>query len=100
MAPVADTFTIRSILVPVDGSAYSGWAADAALAPAAGLRAGITGIHGSAARLHERRFREMEPGLPAEYREPAVLARQREVHGSLIEKGLRLISDSYLRVLG
>ena len=96
---MADTFTIRSILVPVDGSAYSGWAADAALALAADFGADITGIHVYAARLHERRFREMEPGLPAEYREPAVLARQREVHGSLIEKGLRLISDSYLRVL-
>ena len=96
---MADDAMLRSILVAVDGSAYSGWAADAALALAADFGARITGIHVYAARLHERRFRDMEPGLPEEYREPAVLARQREVHGTLIEKGLRLISDSYLGAL-
>src|SRR3990172_13255007 len=66
MAPMADDAMLRSILVPVDGSAYSGWAADAALALAADFGADITGIHVYAARLHERRFRDMEPGLHAD----------------------------------
>ncbi|MBI4271580.1 MAG: PCP reductase family protein [Candidatus Rokubacteria bacterium] len=63
---MADDGTIRSILVPVDGSAYSGWAAEVALALAADFGAGITGIHVYTARLHERRFRDMEPGLHAD----------------------------------
>lgn len=59
----------------------------------------LTGSHVYAARLPERRFRDMEPDLPERYQEPALLAHQREVHGALIEKGLRLIADSYLQAL-
>jgi len=40
----------------------------------------------------------MEPGLPEKYQEPTELQKQRDIHGSLIEKGLELISDSYLDV--
>jgi nucleotide-binding universal stress UspA family protein len=94
MEPPAVGF--ETLLVPVDGSPYSDWASDLALRIATAFRATVVGSHVYAARLHERRFRDMEPGLPAEYQEPATLARQREVHGTLIEKGLRLIADSYL----
>lgn len=87
------------ILVPVDNSPYSAWAVEIALRLGRAFGASITGSHVYAARLHERRFRDMEPDLPEEYQEPATLAHQREVHGTLIEKGLRLIADSYLDAL-
>lgn len=90
---------IDTILVPVDNSPYSAWAAEIALQLGRAFHATITGTHVYAARLHERRFRDMEPGLPEAYREPATLAHQREVHATLIEKGLRLIADSYLDAL-
>src|SRR3990172_4322385 len=89
----------RALLVPVDNSVYSGWAADVGLGIAQAFGASLTGSHVYAARLHERRFRDMEPDLPEQYQEPAILAHQREVHGTLIEKGLRLIADSYLQAL-
>lgn len=92
-------FGVRTLLVPVDNSAYSGWAADVALGIARAFGASLTGSHVYAARLHERRFHDMEPDLPEEYQEPTILAHQREVHGTLIEKGLRLIADSYLQAL-
>lgn len=87
------------VLVPVDNSPYSAWAVEIALRLGRAFGASITGSHVYAARLHERRFRDMEPGLPEEYQEPATLVHQREVHGTLIEKGLRLIADSHLDAL-
>lgn len=45
---------------------------------------GITGIHAYAAKLHDRRFRQMEGGLPEGYREERELEHQREVHDELI----------------
>ena len=52
--------------------------------------------HVYAAKLHDRRFRAMESGLPEKYQEEVELERQRRVHDSLIVKGLELITDSYL----
>ncbi|MBI5682805.1 MAG: universal stress protein, partial [Deltaproteobacteria bacterium] len=46
--------------------------------------------------LHETRFMDMETGLPERYQSEAILKRQRDVHESLISKGLGIISDSYL----
>ena len=63
------------------------------LAGAAGGR--ITGIHAYAAKLHDNRFRQMEGGLPERYRKEQEMERQREVHDSLITRGLAIISDSY-----
>ena len=61
----------------------------------------VVGSHVYAARMHERRFRQMEATLPEEYlEEEGELERQRAIHGSLITLGLQLISDSYLDVLG
>lgn len=83
------------ILVALDASAY----ADRGLAEAirlAGSAAGtITGIHAYAAAMHDRRFRQMEGGLPAQYRKETELERQRKVHDELITRGLNIISDSY-----
>lgn len=86
----------KKILVCLDNSRQSNYAMEAALTIGAACGAQVTGCHVYAARLHESRFVEMETGLPAEYQSEAVLKRQREIHESLIEKGLGIIADSYL----
>ena len=56
----------------------------------------VTGNHVYAARLHDIRFRQLETGLPAQFQTEAEIKRQRKIHDKLIEKGLQLISDSFL----
>jgi len=86
----------RAILAAADASDH----ADRGIAEAAGLaalgEATVTGIHVYAARLHDRRFRQMEGGLPEPYRQEQALEHQREVHNELIGRGLGVIADSYL----
>lgn len=84
------------ILVPVDNSKHSDEAVRLAVRMVAGLDATITAFHAYAARLHETRFRQMEPGLPDRYQDADGVDEQRSAHGSLISDGLRIISDSYL----
>jgi nucleotide-binding universal stress UspA family protein len=88
----------REVFVPVDNSQHSDWAVDRAieLAAAQGVNGRITGSHVYAARLHDIRFRQLETGLPAKFQTPEEIKRQRKVHDKLIEKGLQLISDSFL----
>ena len=88
----------REVFVPVDNSQHSDWAVDRAieLAAAPGANGRITGSHVYAARLHDIRFRQLETGLPAQFQTPEEIKRQRKVHDKLIEKGLQLISDSFL----
>ncbi len=88
----------REVFVPVDNSQHSDWAVDRAieLAGAQGVDGRITGSHVYAARLHDIRFRQLETGLPAKFQTPEEIKRQRKVHDKLIEKGLQLISDSFL----
>jgi nucleotide-binding universal stress UspA family protein len=83
------------ILVPVDNSSESDLAVDRAI-ELCGDGGRITGTHVYAARLHDVRFRQLEVGLPAQFQEPAEIRRQRKIHDKLIEKGLQLISDSFL----
>ncbi len=94
-APNAAPVSLARILVALDASEH----ADRALAEAvrlAGTAGGaITGIHAYAAKLHDRRFRQMEGGLPERYREEEEMERQRDVHDTLITRGLNIISDSY-----
>jgi len=89
----------RSIYVPFDNSAHALRAAEIALAIAARGGGELTASHVHAASLHERRFRQMEGGLPEPYRSEKALTEQREIHGDLIERGLTLISESYLDVV-
>jgi nucleotide-binding universal stress UspA family protein len=56
----------------------------------------MTANHVYAARLHDVRFRQLETGLPARFQTPEEIKRQRKIHDKLIEKGLQLISDSFL----
>ncbi|MCB1364054.1 MAG: universal stress protein [Rhodobacteraceae bacterium] len=85
----------RRILVALDASDPAERALTEALRLAAASDGAITGIHAYAARLHDRRFRQMEGGLPDRYRTEDGIEHQRAVHDSLITRGLDIISDSY-----
>ncbi|MFZ2301890.1 MAG: universal stress protein [Gallionella sp.] len=87
----------RRLLIALDSSDH----ANAALQSAAELSAlasnpAITGTHVYAAKLHDMRFRQMEGGLPEQFRQEQELERQRDVHDDLITRGLSIITDSYL----
>ena len=85
------------VLIALDSSDYANRALDMGIAMAkltAG--AGVTGVHAYAAKLHDVRFRQMEGGLPEQFREEQELERQRDVHDDLITRGLSIITDSYL----
>jgi nucleotide-binding universal stress UspA family protein len=86
----------REVLVPVDNSQHSDWSVDQALGICSQFGGRLTGTHVYAARLHDVRFRQLETGLPAQFQTPEEIKRQRKVHDKLIEKGLQLISDSFL----
>ncbi len=86
----------KRIMVPVDSSKQSDEAVRTGAAWAERMGATVIGFHAYAARLHEGRFKQMEPGLPERYQEPEELEHQRDVHNTLISEGLNVISDSYL----
>ena len=86
----------REILVPVDNSQHSDWAVDRTIEICRRSGGRVTGSHVYAARLHDVRFRQLETGLPARFQTPDEIKRQRKIHDKLIEKGLQLISDSFL----
>lgn len=86
----------REVFVPVDNSQHSDWATERAIEMCTATGGRITGSHVYAARLHDVRFRQLETGLPAQFQTPEEIKRQRKVHDKLIEKGLQLISDSFL----
>ena len=86
----------HEVFVPVDNSQPSHWAVDRAVEVCQRSGGRITGNHVYAARLHDVRFRQLETGLPAQFQTPEEIKRQRKVHDKLIEKGLQLISDSFL----
>jgi nucleotide-binding universal stress UspA family protein len=88
----------RSIYIPVDNSAHALRGIDLGVQLARACGAALTGSHVYAAKLHDRRFRQMESGLPDRYLAEEKLVEQREIHDDLITKGLRVISDSYLDV--
>jgi nucleotide-binding universal stress UspA family protein len=86
----------REVFVPVDNSTHSHWAVDRAIELCKRSEGRITGNHVYAARLHDVRFRQLETGLPARFQTEDEIKRQRKIHDKLIEKGLQLISDSFL----
>ncbi len=90
-APVA----LARILVALDQSDYANQAMKQVMRLAGSAQGTITGIHAYAASLHDRRFRQMEGGLPERYRRETEMEHQRDVHEDLIGMGLGLISDSY-----
>ena len=88
----------KHLLVCLDNSDHSNSAASLSVAIASASGALLTGCHVYAARLHNARFLEMEDGLPPEYLKGEELKNTREVHDTLITKGLKIISDSYAAV--
>jgi nucleotide-binding universal stress UspA family protein len=86
----------REVLVPVDNSRCSDWAVDRAIEFCSRSGGRLTANHVYAARLHDVRFRQLETGLPAQFQTADEIKRQRKIHDKLIEKGLQLISDSFL----
>ncbi|MFQ5784282.1 MAG: universal stress protein [Alphaproteobacteria bacterium] len=90
-APVS----LKRILVALDASEHANRALAEAVRLAASADGTITGIHAYAAKLHDRRFRQMEGGLPERFRKEDEMERQRSVHDDLITRGLNIISDSY-----
>ncbi|MBI3753946.1 MAG: universal stress protein, partial [Deltaproteobacteria bacterium] len=86
----------HKILTALDNSSYSDAGMEAAIAIGRAYNATVAGCHVYAARLHETRFMDMETGLPERYQSEAILKKQREIHESLISKGLGIISDSYM----
>jgi len=86
----------RAILLAVDSSDHSNHGILEAMGLAELYGSRVTSAHVYAAKLHDQRFRQMEGGLPEQYREEDELERQRDVHDDLITKGLSIITDSYL----
>ncbi|MDA9982701.1 universal stress protein, partial [Gammaproteobacteria bacterium] len=87
----------RRVLIALDSSDYANQALDMGIAVAKlTTGSGVTGVHAYAAKLHDVRFRQMEGGLPEQFREEQELERQRDVHDDLITRGLSIITDSYL----
>ena len=87
--------SLARILVALDASEYSDRALEEAVRLSNTADGEITGIHAYAALLHDRRFKQMEGGLPERYLEEEEMMYQRDVHDDLIGRGLNIISDSY-----
>jgi nucleotide-binding universal stress UspA family protein len=85
-----------SILLAVDSSDYSNQAINEAVRLASLWNSSITATHVYAAKMHDLRFRQMESGLPEQFRQEGKLEQQRNVHDDLIARGLSIITDSYL----
>ena len=94
--PETEALMYREIFVPVDNSETSHWAVERSIEICGRSEGRVTGNHVYAARLHDVRFRQLETGLPARFQTDAEIKRQRKIHDKLIEKGLQLISDSFL----
>ena len=95
--PATETAAYRSILLALDSSDHANHGTSTALRIAASCPdTRITGTHVFAAKMHDLRFRQMEGGLPEQFREEQELERQRDVHDDLITRGLSIITDSYL----
>jgi len=94
------SYAYRHVMMAVDNSAHSNRGVEIGLAIAKAFGAEATGSHAYAARLHDLRFKQMEGGLPEQYRREKELEKQRETHDTLISHGLQIITDSYLDVTG
>lgn len=86
----------KTIYIPVDNSDHSNMAVDLGVRLAKLFGSKIVGSHVYAAKMHDKRFKQMEAGLPEEYHDENELERQRQIHDSLITRGLQIITDSYL----
>ncbi|NOZ37866.1 MAG: universal stress protein [Gammaproteobacteria bacterium] len=89
----------KSVLLAVDSSDHSNRATEDAIVIADAYNSKVTATHVYAAKMHDMRFKQMEGGLPEQFREEDELERQRnvhDVHDDLITRGLSIITSSYL----
>ncbi len=86
----------EEIFIPCDNSLECDYAIHRSLELAKKFKSRLVGNHVYAAKLHDVRFRQLETGLPARFQSKEEIKRQRKIHDKLIEKGLQLISDSFL----
>ena len=86
----------KTIYIPVDNSDHSNMAVELGVSLAKTFGSKLVGSHVYAAKMHDKRFKQMEAGLPEEYHDEKELDRQRQIHDSLITRGLQIITDSYL----
>ncbi len=86
----------KEIFLPCDNSQECDYAVHRALELAEKFESRLVANHVYAAKLHDVRFRQLETGLPARFQSKEEIQRQRKIHDKLIEKGLQLISDSFL----
>ncbi len=89
----------KEVYVPVDNSDYSNQACVIGVDVARQFGGRVAGCHAYAAKMHDVRFRQMESGLPEEFRDEDEMKRQRKIHDQLITKGLEIITDSYIDIL-
>ena len=85
----------KRFLVALDASDHANRALKETVKLGGSASGTVAGIHVYAAKLHDRRFQQMEASLPERYREEKTLESQREIHGDLITRGLKIVSDSY-----
>src|SRR3989304_6226699 len=88
----------KKIFIAIDNSRHSDYCIDLGIELSRKFNSLLVGCHVYDASLHQRRFRDMEKGLPQQYQDETVLQQQRNLHTSLINQGLKLISESYLDV--
>lgn len=88
---------VKKIILCSDNSDTAFLASEAALALAKAFEAEVVGVHAYNASMHQGVFRIMEPTLPVQYQKEDILLKQRELHSSLINIGLKRISLSYLQ---
>jgi len=86
----------KTILLALDGSPDSLAGGRLAVALSRHLGCEIACIHAYDERIHDTRFREMEPGLPERYQEPDHLEQLRASHGALMTEGFAALSRGYL----
>src|SRR5438445_6839161 len=89
----------KTIYVPVDNSDYSNLALDVGVSLAKTFGSKLVGSHVYAAKMHDKRFKQMEAGLPEEDHDENEHERQLQIHASLITRGLQIITDSYLDIV-
>ena len=89
----------KTVYIPVDNSEHSNMAIEIGVMLAKEFGATVIGSHAYAAKMHDKRFKQMESGLPEEYHDEKELERQRRIHDSLITRGLEIITDCYLDII-
>lgn len=86
----------QTILIGLDGSDQSLIGGRIGLRLALACGAELIACHVYGARLHDDRFKDMEPGLEAEYQDQAFLKDLRHSHSNLILDGLLSLSQGYM----